>query len=397
MDTENPPAAASETTTTETKPAPPTVSMTPTLSSSSSTDFKPPVNSNTIKLNPISASIKNEKGQEKQYQVCSINAMSEFRGYGIDEIRFFDYLTKGLIEAPKNFSSVDIKPSTASSDLFAAIPKKTTSSESEKKPISYGISSVSKDQQLNISYDNVKLPDPKPYPVETSARFFTLKQSKASVSYDEDILQKIPIRQKREDFSHLFEKRTNHQSSQADQKIVIKALRFTPEMLKCGQPIPSVSAFPNINVSSIKKKSIYTIPSLDDVEKDRLVQNFVIQSDGIGSIEFNSPVVVNDFDPMKDSVIAPSFIDMYPNKKNIPRKGSFLNTNATITLYGAWPMDPEIGIRRRIYNELACLNYKNILHEYCERKSLNFVLYDAQNGMFRFTTESFNNGPFQLP
>jgi hypothetical protein len=94
------------------------------------------------------------------------------------------------------------------------------------------------------------------------------------------------------------------------------------------------------------RPGVYTIPSsasLQKMEEKDLthIPNFTVRKDGVGSIQFQTPVDVCGLDIDEIIEFSPQAIVVYPDETTKPPHGRGLNTRAIITLENCFPIDPR--------------------------------------------------------
>lgn len=140
------------------------------------------------------------------------------------------------------------------------------------------------------------------------------------------------------------------------------------------------------------RTGVYTIPAFSSLqkmaEKELMsVSNFTVKKDGVGSVQFQTPVDVRALDI--DSIIefAPQAITVYPDETVKPPVGRGLNTRAIITLENCYPTDPRTN--RHTKEPSAIEQFTRRLRRKCTRYNSKFLSYDNKNGEWTFEVEGF--------
>lgn len=370
-------------------PAKTTTSNKPTTSTSKSNlaektnEGVPPTTTSKITFKPTPKKIKIDR-EEKEFKVNSI--LEQIPEYTLDELRIFDKIDKKVINPPKF-------------PLVKEVPKPVTETKDKGKIASVKAVVPAAEKAVEDKWDfkQIKMPDITSAQVLNAGEFFKSKQKQFKlIEETEEIHNKIRKHKNRENVAALFEK----PFVQVEEKrTLIAPVKFTADMLRCAVPGPATDVFSTLGQ---KLNGIQTLPYLDAISNKESIKQLKIFIEGIASIDFTSDVDASNIDIENDVTISPGCVNIYKNKRTIPRQGSGLNCPAKITIEGAWPVDPQSGIRRKIYEsdpdyEHKIHDFVDLLKENCAKQHTGFVSYDANRGVFTFITNDFVDGPFVLP
>lgn len=326
------------------------------------------------------------------YKCVSIMADPRFKGYTPLELRVYDYIKKDMIQ------KLPPQPEKPAAPATSALPSLTgglfgssnTNKEQNKPATTFG-AVQDHGEAIKINWSSATFPTEPTYKVESAAQYFQInpKTTKDLKQMDFSISRNKQLEQK-ENYSKLFKSIVQ----QTNMKCNTAPLIIDSKLLKYAIPTPPESFVESFDEDNT---SIRTIPSLKDIGDTNNVYNFRIENSEFGIIDFRSAVDVSLFNIKKDVVIDERFVDVYRRKRDIPRVGEGLNTEAVITLFKVFPKDEISGKREYNNNENVISNYQKQLKEYCLSKNIIFQSYEPQKGILHFSVKNFVNGPFEFP
>ena len=327
--------------------------------------------------------------------IQSIFALEKLKPYGPEELRVFDYISKGVIEKMPDVSrgthgaggtglfgseavkKEEQKPTTTTptGGVFATVQQQTT-------------------QEKNIDWDYAvqrQLVTRDTGNISTAADYF--KSGTRQVLVDTEV--ELAMVRKVDDadrYWRLFN--PVRMKARIERDVEVSVIHVNPELLRPAAYMEPSKAR-KAEESLLKFK---TVPPLSQIRgTSTVVPNFRIMKENVASIDFQKTVDVGAVDFEQDIAMSRGFVDIYRTKRTIPQEGTGLNTDAIVSMWGIWPKDPETGNRVEITDPEKIKHYKAKLKEFCAKKHANFAFYIPERGFFQFVVPNFLMGPYVVP
>lgn len=360
----------------------------------SSGPVKPPLDTKGFQASdPPTAQLPSMNGQPKQYKLLSVAASPKYKDYAPDELRVFDYITKGLIDKMVE------QPRSHAGGFSGAQGATTGTTQAASKLAFSGTQNVSSSNPSNVKYEWDKAegkPEIPPAKVKTAENFFKSAAMRFRKEVEEDDMTGFSMIRKMEDagqFTSLFEPTRVKVRFEKERK-PLEPIHVNPELLHRGGYAELMRGEREGDML-LKFK---TIPPLSQIKgRSSSIPTFRIVKENVAEIDFQKPVDVGSVNFEEDIALSRGFVDVYRTKRMIPKEGTGLNTDAVISMWGIWPKDQETGNRVEIRDARDVANYEARLKEFCAAKDATFVFYLPERGFFQFLVRNFEFGPYSVP
>jgi hypothetical protein len=355
----------------------------------------PPITSKNVTFAPPTVKFNQS---DKQYKVASILAMDQFKPYGRDELRVYDYVKDNKID---KLPPQPVKATEGSgSALFSANkPSGLTGLGAPKPATLFTGGTVQSGLNLPANLD-LKSAQGLPFAVvcapQTAAPYFVPAAHKIRIGTKSDERQsELNTTKVEDDWSGLFISKTKACGKEfgGNERIFISA-----DDLAVGVPRKSEMALYDRSEKTREVVKFKTVPPLWQIRMESgPLHHLRIWKENVATIDFQKSVNVSGFDWEKEVIISIGFVDLYRNKRLLPPDGSGLNTEALIAMEGIWPKDDVTGERQKNASMRRLEEYESELKDYCRRKNSKFVFYLRDRGLFHFIVPGFTRGPYEIP
>ena len=359
---------------------------------------EPPITTVGSGFTPLKMQVQSQNNTTNECNVMSMFAQDRFKGYTPLELRVYDYIKLNKADKLKENPPQPPQQSLASSGFSGtfSFSNNQQNAGQQNKTFNTNISFQVQSNQDAITDDMLNkavFPDTLPAKIQSAAEFFKPDVQQLKKSRKTDVSIKHDDAPHFVDYTPLFTPRSSLRTKSIAKHIVVDA-----SQLKCAKPMEeSTREFIPLQADDVEDFKFKTSPPIKKITNPYKVHSFRIIREGVGTIDFLTPVDISNINFKKDIIINPGFVDIYRIKKIIPQVGKGVNTKATIFLSNIWPKNPSNGIREIPTKQEDMAQYEADLKSFCDFKHAHFDHYKPIEGIFQFTVDNFSSGPFDIP